>query len=130
MLIDATGKLGTVLSTRRVKQDVEDLGPLVARLLELRPVAFRYREDAAAKPDGPRQFGLIAEEVAEVFPELVVYDRQGKPQTVKYHLLGSLLLGELQRQHELLEELHRRLGERPEAIESRSPRGQRRRGGR
>jgi hypothetical protein len=122
VLVDADGKLGTVLSSRRFKQDVEDLGPLVDGLLELRPVAFRYRDDAALNPDGPRQFGLIAEEVAEVFPELVVYDREGNPLSVKYHLLGSLLLGALQRQQELLEEHYRRL----EAVESRPSRGRRR----
>ena len=47
----------------------------------------------------PVQFGLIAEEVAEVFPELVVYDEEGKPETVSYHLLATLLLNQFQKQH-------------------------------
>jgi hypothetical protein len=97
VLISSTGQLGTASSSRAVKQDIEDLGPLADRLLALRPVAFRYRQHAATDPDTPLQFGLIAEEVAEVFPELVVYDDDGKPETIKYHLLSSLLLGELQR---------------------------------
>ena len=108
VFVDSAGKLGTgpTVSARRFKQDIEDLGPLADRLLDLRPVAFRYREHAAANPDGPRQFGLIAEEVAEILPELVVFDADGKPGAVKYHLLSSLLLGELQRQHEMLERQH------------------------
>jgi hypothetical protein len=127
VFVDASGKLGTGPSTssRRVKQDIVDLGPLPRRLLELRPVAFRYREDAARDPEGPRQFGLIAEEVAEVLPELVLFDPAGRPQAVKYHLLNVLLVGQLQRQHEMLErqlaenaDLRRRL----EALEARGTR--------
>lgn len=97
VVIDSAGQLGTVSSSRAVKQDVRDIDALAKRLLELRPVAFRYREHAARDPDTPLQFGLIAEEVAEVFPELVVRDEEGRPQTVKYHLLSALLLEELQR---------------------------------
>ncbi|MGH9779431.1 MAG: tail fiber domain-containing protein, partial [Candidatus Acidiferrales bacterium] len=68
-----------------------------AGLLRLRPVTFRYRQTMA---DGskPLQYGLIAEEVAEVMPELVVFDAEGQPQTVQYHVLPALLLNELQRQ--------------------------------
>jgi hypothetical protein len=99
VLIDAVGQLGTENSSLAVKQDVQDLGALADRLLELRPVAFRYKQHAALDPDTPLQFGLIAEEVAKVFPELVVFDREGRAQTVKYHLLSRLLLGELQRHH-------------------------------
>jgi hypothetical protein len=70
--------------------------------LELRPVAFRYRNQVASDPEAPLEFGLIAEEVAEIFPELVVFDREGRPETVRYHLLSSLLLAELKRQRDLL----------------------------
>ena len=107
VLVDGNGQLGIAPSSRSVKQDVDDLAPLADRLLELRPVSFRYRKHAAADPDGPLQFGLIAEEVAEVFPELVVYDDSGAPYTVRYHLLVPLLLAELQRQHAEIEELRR-----------------------
>ena len=60
---------------------------------------FRYKK-ARADGEKPVQYGLIAEEVAEVFPDLVVYDEEGKPFTVKYHLLSSMLLNELQKQVE------------------------------
>jgi trimeric autotransporter adhesin len=125
VVIDSAGQLGTMSSSRALKQDVQDLGSLADRLLELRPVAFRFKQHVASDPATALQFGLIAEEVAEVFPELVVYDDAGKPRTVKYHLLSSLLLGELQKQHGELDELRSRLA----ALESRSGRAARRRGG-
>ena len=68
-------------------------------------MSFRYRRDVALDPDAPVQYGLVADEVAQVFPELVVFDPEGKPATVKYHLLASLLLGELQRLEDRVAEL-------------------------
>jgi trimeric autotransporter adhesin len=111
VLISSTGQLGTVSSSRAVKQDIQDLGPLADRLLALRPVAFRYRQHVASDPQTPLEFGLIAEEVAEVLPELVVFDQEGEPETVKYHLLSSLLLAELKDQHDALEEQHGEIAE-------------------
>lgn len=111
VVIDSAGQLGTVSSSREVKEDVRDVGELSERLLDLRPVAFRYRSHAAADPETPLEFGLIAEEVATAFPELVVRNEEGSPQTVKYRLLAVLLLNELQRHDEELREqrrLHRR----------------------
>jgi hypothetical protein len=94
VLIDSAGQLGTVSSSIRFKQDVADMGDATSRLLDLRPVTFRYK----AHPDGPRHFGLIAEEVDEVMPELVVRDATGQPESVAYHLLPAMLLNELQKQ--------------------------------
>jgi hypothetical protein len=96
-----TGQLGTVASTRRVKEDIGEMGEASAGLLQLRPVVFRYKQ-AMADGSKPLQYGLIAEEVAEVMPELVVYDAEGQPQTVQYHVLPALLLNELQRQEKEL----------------------------
>ena len=96
VLIDSDGQLGTISSSRRYKQDIEDMADASAALNDLRAVTFRYKQ---AFDDGskPIQFGLIAEEVAEVFPELVVFGEDGQPETVKYHLLSSLLLNEFQK---------------------------------
>src|SRR5262249_20169556 len=77
VLIDSTGQLGTVNSSRRVKPDIADIGARSRGLQSLRPVSFRYR---AHPPDGPIEYGLIAEEVAEVYPELVVRDAEGAPE--------------------------------------------------
>jgi trimeric autotransporter adhesin len=132
VVIDSAGQLGTMSSSRALKQDVQDVGPLADRLLDLRPVAFRFKQHVASDPAAALQFGLIAEEVAEAFPELVIYDDAGKPQTVKYHLLSSLLLGELQKQHGEIQTQHGELDElrsRLAALESRSGRAARRRGG-
>jgi hypothetical protein len=96
VVIDSTGQLGTISSTRRVKEDIRDLGEAGQRLQQLRPVQFRY---IAPYADGskPLQFGLIAEEVEAVLPELVAYGDDGQPSTVMYHVLPSLLVAEVQR---------------------------------
>jgi len=99
VLVSPSGQLGTVLSSRRYKQDIQPLGELSRDLLRLRPVTFRYKEPDA-KGKHPLHYGLIAEEVAEVYPNLVAYSKDGRPQTVKYHKLNSLLLNELQKQHQ------------------------------
>jgi hypothetical protein len=108
VMIDSAGQLGTVSSSRRYKEDIHDLGTVSSALMKLRPVLFRYRQ-AMANGETPLQIGLIAEEVAEVMPELVVFDEQGRPETVKYHLLSTLLLSELQSQNERIEALERRM---------------------
>jgi len=97
VVIDANGQLGTISSSRRVKEDIRPMGSASERLLELRPVTFRYKQP---NEDGsqPVQFGLVAEEVAQVFPELVVYGGDGEPETVSYHLLATLLLNEFQKE--------------------------------
>jgi len=101
VVIDSYGQLGTISSSRGVKEDIQPMGSVSERLLALRPVTFRYKEPYE---DGtkPVQFGLIADEVAEVFPELVIYDEQGEPETVSYHLLATLLLNEFQKTHHLV----------------------------
>ena len=105
--VNTNGRLGTILSSRRYKQDIEEMGDASSNLMELRPVAFHYRPEYAA---GPRtmQYGLIAEEVAEVYPELVVYDPEtGQPQTVSYHLVNAMLLNEMQKQQRKISEQER-----------------------
>ncbi len=75
--------------------------PASEKLLALRPVTFKYKQEPVEGTQ-PLQFGLIAEEVAEVLPDLVVYDEEGRPETVRYHLLSSMLLNELKKQHRQL----------------------------
>jgi Chaperone of endosialidase len=101
VFIDRNGQLGTLRSSRAVKEDIQLMGNVSERLLALRPVTFRYKQ---ANDDGnkPVQYGLIAEEVAQVFPELVDYDQENKPETVSYHLLATLLVNEFQKDHQQL----------------------------
>jgi trimeric autotransporter adhesin len=110
VLVSGSGQLGVAVSTRRAKEDIHDMGEVSRRLLQLRPVTFRYRKPLA---DGskPLQYGLIAEEVAEVMPELVVYDAEGKAQTIQYHVLPALLLNELQKQQRLIQGQQERIWE-------------------
>lgn len=99
VMVDANGQLGTVSSSRRFKYDIEDMDQATKNLLRLRPVTFRYKQ---AQNDGshPVQYGLIAEEVADVYPELVQYDpKTGEPNTVLYHVLPAMLLNEFQKEH-------------------------------
>jgi hypothetical protein len=92
VLINTSGQLGTASSSRRVKRDIEPLGALEP-LMKLRPVSFRYRE-------GPPElhYGLLAEQVAKVLPELAVYGSDGLPETVQYQELPVLLLAKVQSQ--------------------------------
>jgi Chaperone of endosialidase len=101
VLIDSNGQLGTTNSSRRVKTDIHDLADHSRALHQLRPVSFRYRSHPS---DGPPEYGLIAEEVAEIYPELVVLDKDGQPAGVRYHVLPAMLLNEVQKQHAQLRE--------------------------
>jgi Chaperone of endosialidase len=109
VLIDDRGQLGTVNSSRRYKEDIEDMSSASSRLMALRPVTFRYRKPYA-NGEKPMQFGLIAEEVAQTFPELVVRNKEGQPETVKYQDLTPLLLNEVQKQAKTIAELQARAG--------------------
>jgi len=107
VLVNSDGKLGTTVSSRRFKRDIREIGGESDGLMRLRPVAFTY--EPGLDPTGLAQYGLIAEEVARVYPDLVVYDRNGRPEAVRDHLLNALLVNERQKQHRMIEELEARL---------------------
>ena len=92
------GQLGVQRLSRRFKKDIAPIGAASAALLKLRPVAFRY-EQADGRGQHPMQHSLIAEAVARVMPDLVVYGQDGKPATVAYRTLSRLLLNEFQIEH-------------------------------
>jgi hypothetical protein len=98
VFVNSNGQLGTSVSSLRFKEEVEEMGEASAGLMRLRPVTFRYKP---AYDDGSRllQYGLIAEEVAKVYPGLVQYDEEGRPLSVRYHFVNAMLLNEVQRQH-------------------------------
>lgn len=112
--VNANGQLGTIQSSQRYKENIQDLGAASDALMQLRPVQFRYKQ---AAPDGgkPLQFGLIAEEVAQVYPELVVRDKEGRIESVQYQQLPAMLLNELQKQHQIIARQEREI----QALESR-----------
>jgi len=89
--------LGVLASSERYKTDIATMPALSTRLAELRPVIFRYKTD----PRGVAHYGLIAEEVAKVYPELVVRDKSGEIMGVHYEELAPMLLREMQRQQHI-----------------------------
>jgi hypothetical protein len=114
--VDSNGQLGTVPSSRRFKEDIRDMGEASSRLMNLRPVAFHYTKQLD-KEERAWQYGLIAEEVAEVYPELVQYTQSGEPFTVRYHELGPMLLNEVQKQAEQIRKLTQALNEKEARIQ-------------
>lgn len=100
-LIDNTGLFGTVASSKRFKHDIVDMNDSSDVLMKLRPVMFTYNSNK----DGERSPGLIAEEVADIMPDLVAYDNEKAPYTVKYHELPAMLLNEIQKLRKRIEVL-------------------------
>jgi hypothetical protein len=98
VVVNTLGQLGVRSSSRRYKEDIRSMGDSSERLLKLRPVTFEYKQ-ADEKGQKPKQYGLIAEEVAQVMPELVVYNQKGQPEAIAYEALAPLLLNELKREH-------------------------------
>jgi hypothetical protein len=94
VVVSNTGKLGIVMSSARYKRDIRDMDESSSSLLKLRPVTFRYKDD----PAGTLQYGLVAEEVEKLYPELVTHAVDGQVQSVRYSMLTSMLLNELQKQ--------------------------------
>ncbi|MBP7777434.1 MAG: tail fiber domain-containing protein [Acidobacteria bacterium] len=99
VMVDASGQLGIVTSSRRYKDDIEDMGEVSSGLMRLRPVTFRYKQDAGAGTDRPTEYGLIAEEVEAAYPDLVAHLANGDVETVQYHKINAMLLNEVQKQH-------------------------------
>jgi trimeric autotransporter adhesin len=99
--INSSGQLGAQTSSLRFKEQVADMGDTSRRLFQVRPVTFFYKPQT---DDGSRslQYGRIAEEVAKVYPDMVAYDKDGQPFTVKYQYLAPMLLNELQKQHSVV----------------------------
>lgn len=85
-------------SSARFKEDIADLEADSEAVFDLRPVRFRYRKEIVGNEKRPLQYGLIAEEVARIYPQLVTYDAEGRPTTVRYEALAPLLLNELKKE--------------------------------
>jgi len=113
--VNSSGQLGTVSSSIRFKEDVRDMGDASSAIFRLRPVTYRYKQPYA-NGSKPIDYGLIAEEVAEVYPDMVVKGADGQTQTVQYQKLTPMLLNELQKQRLLVEQMAKRLEEQQQAM--------------
>jgi hypothetical protein len=101
VVIDSNGQLGTASSSRRFKKEIKPMDQTSEAILALKPVTFHYKSDTTDTP----QFGLIAEEVAKVNPDLVVRDKDGKPYSVRYDQVNAMLLNEFLKEHRKVQEL-------------------------
>jgi hypothetical protein len=113
VLIDSAGQLGTANSSRRFKTEIKPIDKTSEAILALKPVTFHYKADTTGTP----QFGLIAEEVAEVNPDLVVSDPSGSILTVRYEAVNAMLLNEFLKEHKKVEEQDRKLEDQNRKIE-------------
>jgi trimeric autotransporter adhesin len=102
VFIDSDGKLGTATSSRRFKDGIRRTGSASEVLFALKPVTFHYKKEI--DPQGTSQFGLVAEEVEKVNPDLVVCDKEGKPYSVRYDQVNAMLLNEFLKEHKRVEE--------------------------
>jgi hypothetical protein len=90
MVVNSSGKLGVAASSARFKQAIKPMDKASEALLALKPVTFRYKQEI--DPAGIPQFGLIAEEVEKVNPDLVIRDKEGKIMSVRYEAVNAMLL--------------------------------------
>jgi endosialidase-like protein len=100
--VDADNKIGTLSSSRRYKEQIAPMENASEMLFALKPVTFRYKKHV--DPGQSLSFGLIAEEVARISPELVTLDPEGKPQTVRYEAVNAMLLNEFLKEHQKMQE--------------------------
>jgi hypothetical protein len=96
------GKLGTMPSSARFKDEIKPMDKASEAILALRPVSFRYKKEV--DPQRVAQFGLVAEEVEKINPDLVIRDAQGRPQTVRYEQVNAMLLNEFLKEHKTVQE--------------------------
>jgi hypothetical protein len=103
VIVNSSGQLGTVVSAARFKDEIKPMDKASEAILALKPVTFRYKPEL--DPDGIPQFGLVAEQVEKVNPDLVARDDQGKVYTVRYEAVNAMLLNEFLKAHRIVEEL-------------------------
>src|SRR6185436_19112996 len=107
VIVDASGHLGTITSSARFKENIQPMDRASKAILALQPVTFRYKKEL--DPQAIPQFGLVAEDVAKVDPDLVGRDDEGKPYTVRYEAVNAMLLNEFLKEHRKGQEQDQRI---------------------
>jgi len=113
-VVAPNGKLGTIPSSKRFKDQIKPMEKESEAILALKPVTFRYKEEI--DPDGIPQFGLIAEEVEKVHPDLVARDEEGKVYTVRYEAVNAMLLNEFLKEHRSVQDLKETVAQQQKQI--------------
>ena len=103
VFVNSNGRLGTATSSKRFKEDIKPMGKASEALLALKPVTFHYKRELDR--DRIPQFGLVAEDVEKVNPDLIVRDEDGKPYSVRYEQVNAMLLNEFLKEHKKVQEL-------------------------
>ena len=116
VFIDSDGKLGTATSSQRFKEQIKPMEQASEALYALKPVTFRYKKEI--DPARTSQFGLVAEEVEKVNPQLVVRDKEGKPYSVRYDQVNAMLLNEFLKEHRKVEDLEANAARQQKQIEA------------
>src|SRR5207249_771214 len=114
VVVNPNGKLGVATSSVRFKQAIKAMDKASEAILQLKPVSFRYKEEI--DPDGIPQFGLIAEEVEKVHPDLVARDEEGKVYTVRYEAVNAMLLNEFLKEHRSVQDLKETVAQQQKQI--------------
>jgi Chaperone of endosialidase len=116
VIVDSSGHLGTTTSSARYKEAIKPMDKASEAILALKPVTFRYKHEV--NPDRIPQFGLVAEQVEKVNPDLVARDEQGKPYTVRYEAVNAMLLNEFLKEHATVQELKTTVAQQQKQIEA------------
>jgi hypothetical protein len=116
VLINSSNKLGTTTSSKRFKENIKPMDKVSEELLALKPVSFRYKKEI--DPAGISQFGLVAEDVEKVNPDLVVRDKEGKAYSVRYDQVNAMLLNEFLKEHRKVEKLEAAIARQQKGIDA------------
>jgi hypothetical protein len=116
VFVNSSGQLGTTTSSQRFKEEIEPMNQASKALFALKPVTFRYKKEIDQV--GIRQFGLVAEEVERVNPDLIARDKDGKPYSVRYDQINAMLLNEFLKEHKAFLEERSKLQQLEAALEA------------
>ena len=116
VFVTSDGRLGTVTSSARFKDEIKPMGKASEAILGLRPVSFHYKKEL--DPQSTSQFGLVAEEVEKINPELVVHDKEGKPYSVHYDRVNAMLLNEFLKEHRKVQQLAATVAQQQKGFQS------------
>jgi di/tripeptidase len=112
--VNASGKLGAQVSSRRFKDEIKPMEKASEAIYGLKPVSFRYKREI--EPARPVSFGLIAEDVEQVNPDLVARDREGNPYSVRYDQVNAMLLNEFLKEHRKVEAQEQKIRQQESSI--------------